>query len=246
MELSTGGIVEIRLPERLDRSALAALRSDVAGLEGAPVAVVRGAGGGTFCRGIAFEGVDAVDPAERDAGLADFEEAVMALVTSSTRTLAVVDGDALGGGLGVAAACDVVVAAEGCRFGLPEPLFGLIPGLVLPLVRSRTGGPALRRLALGGESVDAHEAHRLGLADEVVSAEALRGRAAAWVRRLARAEAGAAGRLKAWLAEMDGLACEVARGRDHLSELLGSAVVARRVGRYQRGLAPWEDDDGTP
>jgi enoyl-CoA hydratase/carnithine racemase len=238
---------EIRLPERLDRAALAALRADVERLAGCAVAVVRGTGHGAFCRGISFDDVDAVDPAERDRGLADFEAAVMALVTSSTRTVACVGGDALGGGLGVAAACDVVVASEDARFGLPEPLFGLIPGLVLPLIRSRTGGPVVRLLALGGESIDAREAWRLGLADEVVPAAGLDGAVARWARRLARAEPGAAARLKRWLAEMDGLAGDVARGRHHLAELLGSETVARRVGRYQRGLAPWEeeDEDGT-
>jgi enoyl-CoA hydratase/carnithine racemase len=246
MELTLAAPVEIRLPERLDRAALAQLRSDVLRLAStrAPVAVVRGAGPESFCRGISFQHVGRVGEAERDAGLADFEEAALALVTSATRTVARVHGDALGGGLGVAAACDVVVASEGSRFGLPEPLFGLIPGLVLPLIRSRTGGPVLRRLALSGDSVDAREAWRLGLVDDVVAGEALDARVAVWVRRLARAEPGAAGRLKRWLADMDGLAGEMARGRAHLAELLGSTEVTRRVERYQRGLAPWEDDGG--
>jgi hypothetical protein len=42
---------------------------------------------------------------------------------------------------------------------------------------------------------------------------------------------------------MDDLPREIARGRVHLMALLGSEIVARRVGRYERGFAPWEDDD---
>lgn len=244
MELSVTTPLEIRLPERLDRSALAALRRDVEAVDLGGVAVVRGADRRTFCRGISFEGASDVDPHERDAGLADFEAAMLTLVRSTTRTIACVQGDALGGGLGVASACDVVLASDGARFGLPEPLFGLIPGLVLPLIHVRVGSAALRRLALGGESVDAREALRLGLVDEVVPSDELEGRVAHWARRFDRAEPAAAGRLKGWLAEIDGLEPEIARGRAHLAELLGSEVVARRVGRFQRGLSPWGEHDG--
>jgi enoyl-CoA hydratase/carnithine racemase len=245
VELTMGMPLEIRLPARLDRAALATLRRAVASVDVGGVAVVRGADGRTFCGGISFDSVGDVDPLERDSGLADFEVAVLTLVTSTTRTLACVRGDALGGGLGVAAACDVVVASEDARFGLPEPLFGLVPGLVLPLIRSRMGSPALRRLALSGESIDALEARRLGLVDEVVDEVSLDSTVDKWVRRLSRAEPAAAGRLKTWLADMDGLAADVAQGRTHLVELLGSPVVLRRVGRFQQGLAPWGEDDGT-
>jgi enoyl-CoA hydratase/carnithine racemase len=246
MELTVEAPAGFRLPERLDRRALAALRAWTDGLGDQPVVVVRGASEQTFCRGLSFDEKGALDPATRDDGLADFEAAVLALASSSTRSVACVRGDAMGGGLGIASACDVVIAAESVRFGLPEPLFGLIPGLVLPPIRARIGGPALRRLALGGESIDAREALRLGLVDEVVSPEALEGRVSVWVRRLGRAEPGAVLRLKSWLADLDHLEREVARGRQHLVELLGSEVVQRRVSRYQRGLAPWREDDGEP
>jgi hypothetical protein len=44
---------------------------------------------------------------------------------------------------------------------------------------------------------------------------------------------------------MDDLESQIGRGRDHLAELLGSEIVARRVERFQRGLAPWGDDDAS-
>lgn len=244
MELTVSAPSRYRLPERLDRGSLAALRAWVDGLEGVSVAVVQGASDAAFCRGLSFDEDGALDPTVRDDGLADFERAVLALVTSPTRAVACIRGDAMGGGLGIASACDVVIAAESARFGLPEPLFGLIPGLVLPLIRARIGGPALRRLTLGGESIDAAEALRLGLVDEIVSAAALEGRVSEWVRRLGRAEPGAVARLKGWLADLDELEPEVRHGRQHLVELLGSDVVRRRLSRYQRGLAPWREDDG--
>jgi enoyl-CoA hydratase/carnithine racemase len=245
VELRLTTPLTIRLPERLDRSGLAALRRDVEAADVGGVALVRGSDHGSFCRGISFEEASEVDPVERDAGLADFEVAMFTLVRSTTRTIACVRGSALGGGLGIAAACDVVIAAGDARFGLPEPLFGLIPGLVLPLIRIRTGSAVLRRLALGGDSVDAEEAFRVGLVDEVTPPDQLEACVDRWARRLDRAEPSATGRLKGWLADMDDLESEIGRGRDHLAELLGSEIVARRVERFQRGLAPWGDDDAS-
>ncbi len=245
MELTAARAAEIRLPERLDLAALVGLKTEVSALGDARVVIMRGANQSTFCRGLSLDEFTSVDQVGADDGLTAFEAVAMTLATSSTRSIARVDGDALGGGLGIAAACDVVIASEQARFGLPEPLFGLIPGLVLPLIRSRIGGPALRRLALGGESIDAREAWHLGLVDEVVAADQLDTRMKDWVRRLARAEPSATARLKRWLAEMDDLEREFVRGRRHLTQLLGSDVVGRRIARFARGLAPWQEDDGT-
>jgi hypothetical protein len=86
VELTMGMPLEIRLPARLDRAALATLRRAVASVDVGGVAVVRGADGRTFCGGISFDSVGDVDPLERDSGLADFEVAVLTLVTSTTRT----------------------------------------------------------------------------------------------------------------------------------------------------------------
>jgi enoyl-CoA hydratase/carnithine racemase len=83
--------------------------------------------------------------------------------------IAVLNGHALGGGLELAATADIRIAEEQARLGLPETSLGMVPGWsgTQRLVH-RFGARAVRRLALAGAIVEAPEAERLGLVDEVV------------------------------------------------------------------------------
>ncbi len=84
--------------------------------------------------------------------------------------IALLNGIAFGGGLELAATADYRLAEAHARLGLPETQVGIVPGWsgTQRLVR-RAGAPAVKRLALIGEPVDAAEALRLGLVDEVVA-----------------------------------------------------------------------------
>jgi methylglutaconyl-CoA hydratase len=82
-----------------------------------------------------------------------------------------VHGAALGGGTGLAAVCDVVVAAEGTLFGTTEVRLGLIPSVISPYVIRKIGESRAREWFLTGGRFDAHEARRIGLV-HVVAAEA--------------------------------------------------------------------------
>ncbi|MFO1075927.1 MAG: enoyl-CoA hydratase/isomerase family protein, partial [Geminicoccaceae bacterium] len=84
--------------------------------------------------------------------------------------IAMLNGIAFGGGLELAATADYRLAEAHVRLGLPETQVGIVPGWsgTQRLVR-RAGAPAVKRLALTGEPVDAAEALRLGLVDEVVA-----------------------------------------------------------------------------
>lgn len=88
-------------------------------------------------------------------------------------TLARVQGAALGGGVGLIAACDIAVAADSAFFALSEVKVGLIPAVISPYVVAAIGGRAARRYFLTGERITAHEAVRLGLIHEVVAGERL-------------------------------------------------------------------------
>lgn len=100
--------------------------------------------------------------------------------TSPKPTIAVVNGFSLGGGCELAMSCHVRVASEKAKFGQPEVKLGIVPGFGgsqrLPRLVGR--GAALK-LLLTGEMIDAAEALRLGLADEVVPADQLMDRARA-------------------------------------------------------------------
>jgi isohexenylglutaconyl-CoA hydratase len=80
-------------------------------------------------------------------------------------TIAVVDGAAVGGGMGLAAAADVVVATERARFALTETGLGIPPAQIAPYLIARLGERVAKRLALTGARLDGREAATVGLAD---------------------------------------------------------------------------------
>ncbi len=88
-------------------------------------------------------------------------------------TVAVVQGPAYGGGVGLIACCDVALASPRATFCLSEVKLGIIPAVISPYFVAAIGPRAARRYALTAETFDAAEAHRLGLIHEVVGEEAL-------------------------------------------------------------------------
>jgi len=88
-------------------------------------------------------------------------------------TLALVQGSAFGGGVGLVACCDIVLAVEEARFCLSEVKLGLIPAVISPYVVAKIGASAARRYFLTAEPFSAWEAERLGLVHEVVDRRAL-------------------------------------------------------------------------
>ena len=88
-------------------------------------------------------------------------------------TLALVQGRALGGGVGLVACCDIAVAAETANFTLSEVKLGLVPAVIAPYVVAAMGERAARRYILSAETFTARQALALGLVHEVVPDEAL-------------------------------------------------------------------------
>ncbi|MBV8373458.1 MAG: enoyl-CoA hydratase/isomerase family protein, partial [Candidatus Eremiobacteraeota bacterium] len=84
-----------------------------------------------------------------------------------------IQGAALGGGAGLAAACDIAIAANDAIFGFTEVKLGIIPAVISPFVLSKIGASHGRALFLTGERFDAQRAQRIGLVHEVVPADAL-------------------------------------------------------------------------
>ncbi len=88
-------------------------------------------------------------------------------------TMALVQGPAIGGGVGLVACCDIALAAETAKFCLSEVKLGLIPAVISPYVIAAMGQRAARRYFLTAEMFSATEAYRLGLVHKVVPDEAL-------------------------------------------------------------------------
>jgi len=118
-------------------------------------------------------GVAAQSPAENDRVSRLTAEAVRRLDTCPVPTLALIQGGCFGGGTGIAAACDVVVASEDAIFSISETRWGLMAGIILPQLCQAMGLRQVRRYALTGERFGAAEACRLGLVHEVCPAGGL-------------------------------------------------------------------------
>ena len=94
--------------------------------------------------------------------------AVHRLNTLPVPTLALVQGGCFGGGTGIIAACDIVIAADDALFSIAETRWGLMAGIILPQLADAIGVRQVRRYALSGERFEAYEARRIGLVHEVV------------------------------------------------------------------------------
>jgi isohexenylglutaconyl-CoA hydratase len=103
-------------------------------------------------------------------------------------TLAVVTGHAMGGGCGLAAACDRVIASEDATFAMTEVTLGVAPAQIAPFVVRRTGARRARWLMLSGARLAGTAAREMELADVVVPADQLRSVLAAELAPLAAAE----------------------------------------------------------
>ncbi len=88
-------------------------------------------------------------------------------------TIAAVQGAAMGGGVGLCAACDIGIAASDALFALSEARLGLIPAVISPYVIEAIGARAARRYMLTAERFDAAAAERLGLVSAVVAPDRL-------------------------------------------------------------------------
>jgi enoyl-CoA hydratase len=96
------------------------------------------------------------------------------------------NGHVLAGALGIALACDLVVAAESATFGTPEINVGVFPFMIMALIYRNVGRKKATEMLLLGERLDAHEAERIGLVNRVVPDDELDDAVGAWATKLAR------------------------------------------------------------
>jgi len=133
------------------------------------VVVLRGAGrhfqAGADLRWIRWV---AAQPAEENERVSRATAmAIHRLNTLPVPTLALVQGGCFGGGTGIVAACDIVIAADDAVFSIAETRWGLMAGIILPQLADAVGVRQVRRYALSGERFGAHDALRIGLVHEV-------------------------------------------------------------------------------
>jgi len=139
-------------------------------------AVVLAANGKAFCAGADLNWMKKMAGYSDDENRADamlLANMLSSIYRCSKPVIARVNGDAYAGGMGLIAACDIVVAVQSARFCLSEARLGLIPATIAPYVIRALGEQASRRYFLSAEQFDCATALRLGLVSEAVSAEQL-------------------------------------------------------------------------
>ena len=140
--------------------------------------VLQGAGG-HFCAGGDLDAMAVVPPAPANGGpdplvaaYRQFGDALMSLNSLPQATVAIVEGSAVGGGVGMACCSDVVILHDSARFGMPEPKVGFIPSQIIPFVVRQIGEGPARDLAVTGRVIDAAEARRLGIGSHLCAGTA--------------------------------------------------------------------------
>lgn len=148
------------------------IRSFFASVKGSVRAIVLRGRGDFFCAGGDLNWMkSSMDKTEKDneADALNLAKMVRAVDECPVPVITAVHGGAFGGGVGIVAASDIVIAEESSLFSLSEVKLGLIPATIGPLVMRKIGVSEARRLYLTGKRFDAKEAKHLHLVHEVVS-----------------------------------------------------------------------------
>ena len=172
-----------------DEAMIAELDAAFAALEtDASVRVIVLAGEGKhFSAGADLQWMQRASQADREWNLADARKfaAMLARIEACAKpTLARVQGAALGGGVGLAVACDMAVAADNASFSVSEAKFGILPAVIGPYVTNAVGKRHARRLALTATRIGAAEALAMGLVQQLTPLDALDAAVDATVKEL--------------------------------------------------------------
>lgn len=238
----TDGVATLTLnrPEKrnaLSEGLISALKASLAAADRDPevrVIAIRGAGS-DFCSGADLSALRKIAEASVLENVADVDSlAELFLLLRGLRkpVVAVVHGRALAGGCGLATACDLVLAAESASFGYPEVQIGFVPAMVMAILRRNVSEKRAFELVVGGGTVAAGEAERIGLINRVIADGELESASAAYLATLASRSESAVQLCKRLLYHQDGMgfAAAIRAGAD-------LNVVARMTEDTRAGIA---------
>lgn len=185
-EISGRGVATItmRKPEihnAFDDVLIDRLRRELQGLNNDPAVrvVILAAEGKSFSAGGDLNWMKRMAEYDRAANLEDAKnlgKMMAQLYRMRQPTIALVQGNAYGGGVGLVAACDIAIASKEAYFCLSEVRIGLIPAVIGPYVVHAIGERQATRYMMTAERFSADEAYRIGLVHEVVEADQLQAR----------------------------------------------------------------------
>jgi len=215
--------------------------------DGARVAILRGEGK-TFCAGADLTWMSKTVAYSHEENVRDaraMSAMFLALDTLPVPLIGRIHGAALGGGCGLAAVCDIVVAAEDAVFGFTEAKLGILPAVISPFALAKIGRSAARELFLTAARFSAQRAREIGLVHAVVPEAGLDAAVDGYVRELISSAPGAIASAKRLIADVAG------RPPIEVSDLTAETIAAHRVSpEGQAGMrsflekrrAPWLPD----
>jgi polyketide biosynthesis enoyl-CoA hydratase PksH len=196
-----------------------------------------------FCTGLALSDLYQKEvPVDFGSLMNEYMDLLRQISTCNLVTIAMVEGVALGGGVGVAAACDVVIATPSSSFGLPEALWDILPACLLPYLIRRVGPQKANLMAMSAMQYSGHDAQTFGLVDVVSSApaETLR----TYLIRFSRISSETVQVLKSFSRKLWIVSDEVEKDAVLVvTQLLSSEKVKNNVLKYYvEGIAPWRKE----
>ncbi len=182
------------------------------------VVALRGSGR-DFCAGADLGEIAASQSKGTEAGLADARrlgEVFLTMRRLPQPVVAVVQGRALGGGCGLATACDLVLAHEDASLGYPEVHLGFVPALVMSILKRKVGDSTAFELLLRGRGITARESASIGLVNQVIPGDRFESTVEEYLAALATRPATAVALTKRLFHGLDGVSIEdaIARGAE--------------------------------
>ncbi len=236
IETDTRGVATLTLNRVEKHNAMSATMiaelaqaAEQLGADDAVRAVILTGAGKTFCAGGDLAWMQAqmeADPETRFVEARKLALALQALNTLPKPLIGALQGNAFGGGVGLAAVCDVTLGADHLKMGLTETRLGLIPATIGPYVIARMGEARARRVFMSARIFDAAEAVELGLLARAVPADDL----------MAAAEAEAA----PYLSCAPGAVAAAKRLTRELGPRIDAEVIDHTIGAL---VARWEGDE---
>lgn len=237
---AVSGVARITLnrPEKrnaIDSGLMSGLRQALeraAGDASVRLLLIRGAGP-DFCAGLDLTEVlgTAQDQPGALAAARRLGDLYLAMRRHPKPIVAAVQGRALGGGAGIATACDLILAAESAQLGYPEVNLGFLPAIVMTMLRRAVNERQALELAVTGEPVPASRAHALGLINRVFPDAEFDGAVDRYVAVLAQKSASAMSLAKKLLYQMDGMSFEAG-----IEAGAQANVQARMTDDFRRGV----------
>ena len=199
------------------------------------VIVLAGAGK-VFSAGADVQWMRRAAAASQDANLADarrFADMLHAIATCPKPTIARIHGLALGGGIGLACACDIAVASSEAKFAVSEARLGILPAVIGPYLIKAVGPRQARRLALTASRIDAQTALQMGLVHAVVELPDLDAAIEQWSTELLASGPVAQAEIKRLFDQLAGGAIDE-QGSEQSSEQTRE-LTARTIARVRMG-----------